>query len=421
MGTVDGDYAIRYSHATVSRWESGATRPTLQRIMAFGKALDLSTAEVAGLLLLAGLVPDFQRAMRQASLEPGVVAADEIGESGGRGRSPGTAVVAVDEKVWTIEKQSSRAIGAVRFLILRCLPLGLCMAGGGYALSLFMWNEDWIPIVYVSLVAAIVLAQGFLLPSQNCGPREFFWVSIFVLLTTPFLQFAPVGLDHYNFCLILGSPGGLIGYMLALLVNLALAGGAGLMFHLSWGWQYSSRRGSQTALGRAVWVALPPVCVVYGVVVVISNISVSVQLTFALPVVAALFVLLLFLRDPSVTLKEQDQRFLLSTLVALAVVWSGLGLLTIVGIYLSPDLPMVLPDHNLLRSWEIDFSGLGYSKEEALDRLNLGYSWHAMCMFSYMFFVVAGGVFAAVYRAGTGGRGGDRVGESEVSVSGGGG
>ncbi len=32
MGSVDSDYAERYSHATVSRWESGGTRPTLQQL-----------------------------------------------------------------------------------------------------------------------------------------------------------------------------------------------------------------------------------------------------------------------------------------------------------------------------------------------------------------------------------------------------
>ena len=32
MGSVDSNYAERYSHATVSRWESGGTRPTLQRL-----------------------------------------------------------------------------------------------------------------------------------------------------------------------------------------------------------------------------------------------------------------------------------------------------------------------------------------------------------------------------------------------------
>ena len=58
---MDNDYAERYSHATVSRWESGGTLPTLQRLKVFGKALDLSRTDVAGLVLLAGLSPDFRR------------------------------------------------------------------------------------------------------------------------------------------------------------------------------------------------------------------------------------------------------------------------------------------------------------------------------------------------------------------------
>ena len=63
MGSVDDDYAERYSHATVSRWESGNTRPTLQRLRVFGEALNLSHTEIAGLVLLAGLATDFQTAL----------------------------------------------------------------------------------------------------------------------------------------------------------------------------------------------------------------------------------------------------------------------------------------------------------------------------------------------------------------------
>ena len=62
MASVDSEYGERFSHATVSRWESGSTRPTVQRLQAFGKALGLSLTEVAGLILLAGLAPDFQAA-----------------------------------------------------------------------------------------------------------------------------------------------------------------------------------------------------------------------------------------------------------------------------------------------------------------------------------------------------------------------
>ena len=61
MGVADGNYGRRYSHATVSRWESGGTGTTLRRLIVFGKALNLSQAEVAGLILLAGLAPDLER------------------------------------------------------------------------------------------------------------------------------------------------------------------------------------------------------------------------------------------------------------------------------------------------------------------------------------------------------------------------
>ena len=74
------------------------------------------------------------------------------------------------------------------------------------------------------------------------------------------------------------------------------------------------------------------------------------------------------------------------------------GMVTVVQIYLSPDLPSVLPDHNLLRSWEIDFAELGLSREEALDGLNLGYMWHAIWVFAYMFFVVGGRLIVDIYR-----------------------
>ena len=69
MGSVDSDYAERYSHATVSRWESGGTRPTLQRLKVFGQALRLSKTEVAGLVLLAGLAPDFPTALGPSQRE----------------------------------------------------------------------------------------------------------------------------------------------------------------------------------------------------------------------------------------------------------------------------------------------------------------------------------------------------------------
>ncbi len=78
MASRDGDYAERYSHATVSRWESGTTRPSRQRLNAFGKALNLSPTGVAGLIMLAGLDPEVQTEVDHISLdEAGKFEADD--------------------------------------------------------------------------------------------------------------------------------------------------------------------------------------------------------------------------------------------------------------------------------------------------------------------------------------------------------
>ena len=60
MASVNPHYGRRRSHGTVSRWESGVTAPTVARLEVFGKALNLAEAEIEGLILLAGLDPQYQ-------------------------------------------------------------------------------------------------------------------------------------------------------------------------------------------------------------------------------------------------------------------------------------------------------------------------------------------------------------------------
>ena len=387
MASVDSEYAERYSHATVSRWESGGTRPTLQRLRVFGKALKLSRIEIAGLILLAGLALDFQAALRH-------VTGSSDGEAIGHGVTQGrvSAFGAADGA-----GGSSVFRTASRFLFLRILPLGMCIAVG-YVLSVYGWNSAWMPTAYIAFVTGIVLAQGFLLQDRDAPLREFLWVSLFFLLTTPLLQFASIGMDHYNFYAIGNFTGTQGPYMLALLFNLVIASAAGLMFQLLWKWQYSSDGGGSSALRRAAWVALPPVISVYALIVVITNTSVSIQMAVLLAVLGAVFTALLVLRDPTVNPSERDRLFLLSTTSVLAMISTTLGVAAILTIYVLPDFPSVLPDHNLLRSWEIDFDRLGFSREEALDRLNLGYMWHAIWLLAYMFFVVGGSLIVGIYR-----------------------
>ena len=391
MGSVDGDYAERFSHATVSRWESGGTRPTLQRLRVFGKALSLSQTDVAGLILMAGLAPDFRTALSHVT---GSNRGTGKGATLGSMNSPGVENVG---KVPSTESTPSVLKTTARFGFLRILPLGLCIAGG-YALLGFWWNNAWMPSAYISLAIGLVLAQGFLLPDRDTPLREFLWVSLFFLLTTPLLQFASISSDHYGFYTIGSLAGTQMPYMLALLLNLLVSSAAGLLFQLLWRWRYSGDGDGRSALMRAASVALPPVLLVYAIAVVITNISVSIQLAILLPVLGTVFTALLILRDPAFTPSERDRTFLLSTTSVLAMVSTALGIVVILSIYLSPDVPSVLPDHNQLRSWEINFAEMGITREEALSQLNLGYLWHATWVLAYMFFVVGGSLMVSIYR-----------------------
>ena len=389
MAHVDAEYAERYSHTTVSRWESGTTRPSVPRMRAFGEALGLSSTEVAGLILLAGLAPDFQTASVQAFSGDGEQVDHQEVDADLR--------ASATEEAQTSDHFPSVLHGIIRFMFLRCVPLGVTIVAVGYALAFLGWSDSWSPVAYFGLVTGLVMVQGFLTPDRDGELREFFWVSVFFLLSTPLLQFAPIHMDHYNFYAIGDLAGTHIPYMLALLANLALASSVGLAFQLLRKWQYSKPEGESTVLGRAVWVVLPPVGFLYAVVVVISNASVWIQFAVLMPVVAVIFTILLALRDPSTNLSVRDRQFLLSTMVWVAIASTFLGIATIVAIYVAPDLPRVLPDHNLLSSWEIDFAELGYTREEALDRLNLGYMWHAMFVLGYMIFV-GGRLIIAIYR-----------------------
>ena len=379
----------------------------MERFRTFGAALDLPGPDVAGLILLAGLAPDFQTASLLASdgvevpspgplenvaPEPGPVELDT--PSGGATRRPWAEALRDSGVFWTR----------------RCLPLGVCFVALGYALSLLGWSGGWMPLAYTYLAAGLVLGQWFVFPDRSAPMRELYWVSIFLVLSTPLLQFAPLGLDHYNIHRVGDIQGTHLPWMLALLANLGLASVAGILFNMLWRWQYRSKRSWEGALRRATAVTLPPSVLVYGAVVVATNASVATQLLVVISVTGTVTGILLVLRDPDVHLSEGDRRFLFPGVMAALIVSVALGILIILGVYFIPGLPGALPDHNLFSSWEIDFDVLGYSREEALSMVNSGYLWNAIWLMAYMIPVLGGGLLAAIYRAG-----GDRGSDDETA------
>ena len=395
MADVDAEYAQRFSHTTVSRWESGTTRPTVDRLRVFGKALNLSDDEVAGMLYLAGLSEDYPASSSLLANHDQLRVAATLGGQEGESGAPGIRVGPRADQAQSLFRE------VVRFLVFRLLVSGALIAGFHFMLSALGWNNTWMPAICVAFACLVVLGPGFVLPDASAGLREFYWISVFFVLTTPLLQFAPLGLDHYNFHQIAGFGGTMMPYMLALLTNLVLAWTAGLMFHLLRRWRYRDGTTVGGTVSGAASVCILPVGVVYTVVLITTNFSVAVQLSVVFAVLPMAFALLLVFRDTGVTFTERDQRALFSAMVAAACVSVPVGIAVIMAIFLSPDFPSVLPDHNLIRSWQLDFGALGYTREEALDRLNLGYIWHATSLMIYMACVVGGRLFMEVHRLGT--------------------
>ena len=381
MADDSPDYAERYSHATVSRWESGRTRPTLQRLRVLGAALDLEPPDIAGMVLLAGLASSFYSAMECVTTGYGPAVADPV-------TAPNAEPARGKLKIlWIVVRFSLLAMGIVAF---------------GYALAFLGWDASWMPVAYVGFALAFVLSQFFVLSRVGDNVGDLFWVSLFVVTTTPLLHFSPLGMDHYNIYFLADFAGTHFPYMLALLLNLALAFVGVMLFRVPWRWRYSDESASRNALRRAAWIVVPPVGLVYGASVVISNIWVAIELAVLMPVVAAVFVVLLALRDPEINPSEHDLRFLTTSSMLVATVATTLGIIAILAIFLSPDLPGVLPDHNLFHSWEIDLTALGYTKEEAQRRVNLGYVWHAACLLVYMVFVLGAYLLWSIYSVGRG-------------------
>ena len=377
-----------------SRWESGATRPSRERLEVFGRALNLSQPEIDGLVSLAGFTVQSNRDNEESDLdaEPPQIDPSQLSAGGlsyqileHREAAPGS-------------RPFTASFPMLRLSFLSCFIPVVAILAGGYLWSFLGWTALWIPIAYIGLVVAVRLAAGFQRLETDHDLCEFLCVSLFILLTTPLLQTAMLNMDHYGFHSISDWAGTSKPFMLALLVNLGLASMAGAMFFGLEKLRYRAGMRAGGALRRAVSVVLPPIGMVYIVLALLANSAVLVQLGVVFAFLAAIFVVLLLLRDPTVEPQEADRRFLLWSLLVFGTVAATLGGAAILVIYVVPDLPAQFPDYNLLYAWDTDYARLGISPDEVLERFNVGYLWHATAIFVYMVFVVGSKLFASIYR-----------------------
>ena len=111
---------------------------------------------------------------------------------------------------------------------------------------------------------------------------------MYFLLTTPLIQFAPIGMDIYDFHVIGNFAGTEMPWMLALLVNLGLASPRASGFTSCGGGSTGVSDPGGSALRRSTWVVVRPVGSAYAVVRVITNASVSIQLAVILTVMVGI-------------------------------------------------------------------------------------------------------------------------------------
>lgn len=384
MGQVDARYLERYNHSTVARWESGATRPTKDRLEVFGRALELSEAEINGLIRLSELDEEEEPAQQREG--PGADISSEV-QSGSEQEEPASA------------EGHDRGFSStlVNLTLTRLALPGLLVAGSGYLLASLGWNASWVMILYISLAMGLILVQSFLKLRRSNDLGELYFISVFVLLGGNVLLAPVMRMDPYGFYAI-GELGGTpIPYLLALVANLLLALIAGLLFDFLCRWQYASRLGADGPLARAALAAVPPLGLVYLVAFFVFCLGAWIYLLVVFAVMGAVVMGLLVLRDREVNFSEWEVRLMLQSTAGFLIVLTAIGGLATIILYLEPSL-LSVPNHTLIRSWEIDYEVLGYSMSELMDRYRMGAVWSSVATIVYMVMALGGSLLLSIAR-----------------------
>ena len=385
MGQVDPLYLERYNHSTVARWESGATRPTEERLKVFGKALNLSDAEVEGLIRLAGIYEEkeasqsSQRSERQKVSEEGHVSAGSAAE--------------------LASETPSFFMQGIRYSLSRLVLPGLGVAAAGFALASSGWNATWMMMLYIIVVAVLVLAQGFLRLRRSNELRELYFISVFFLLSSKLLQAPLIRMDPFGYYAIGDFAATPIPYLLSLLTSLLLALAAGLAFDFLWRRQLAGEVSTFNIWQRTACTSFTPLLLVYGVCLLLTGLGTWIYLLLVFSILGGVFMALMVLRDETVSFTQWERRMLLQAGLAVIIVLTAVGGALVAIMYLYPSM-LAIPDHTLIRSWEIDFAALGYPKDELMDRYRIGAVWSSLATVVFMLVSLGGSLLITIYRLG---------------------
>ena len=421
---------VNYERSSISHWENGRQQAPEKVIIAVGIACKIDDGEINRVLKIAGYAPVeevFNQEEMQAVMgridsrltDQGVVqahvsvAVDNIsttltnqgvvqGEVQQSTRSIGGKVDDLLDDVGEIRSEivgrgeSLNILDVIWNVIKKGIVPSLYILIGGYLLEVLGLDSTGIMLAYIGIGMSIVLGYGLSrwLRSNEIG--EFLFVSLFITLNTPLLQTTLTKIDHFGFYTVGWWSGIAFHIAAAMLASLLLSLIALVMFDILWKWQYRDVKLGNPYI-RAVWIVVPPAAFVYVHLVVFSNIGAWIYFLMILGVMSGALVVITALRDPQTVLDEWTSKLYFQYGILVTVVLSALGAVALAIGYLDPNL-VAVSDHNLLRSWEIDYSALGYPEDEFVDRLRLGYLWMTIAGLVYMTIALGSYLLMTVYR-----------------------
>ena len=343
--------------STLSRYESGERRPTLDFLDEFSDTLNLSEDERDVLLELAG-----HRSAQSPVAGPG---------------------------------DSIDPLKIARDSFKRVVIPGAYIGLVGYGLIVFGMDGAMILLLFAAAGSGVVLAQAVTRWGRSDQVGELFFVTVFFLLNTPILQSIITRMDHFGFYSIPSITGTALPLTLAMAANLGISVVAAVIFDMSWKRQYGPR-GLGTASGRALWIAFPPVAFVYLCVLVFSNAGAWIFFLIVLGILFGAFWGIIAIRDdvePSLWVAQ----FILAAVAVMIMLLATFGVAGMLVTYMDPSA-ITAADHSMIWSWETDFDALGYPEGEYLERMRVGLVWMSLAAIGYLSIVVGGYLMVMVYR-----------------------
>ena len=289
----------------------------------------------------------------------------------------------------------------------KMIPPALYVATIGYLIDALSLVRTWVILAYLVVGFGIVVGTPILhrfRSGRTDRLGDLFFVSTFLLMSAPLLQGAFTRMDHYGFHTLSELTGRTVPFMLAMVVNLALALVATAFFNLLRSWL---NRESDTfgAFPRAVMATVPPVAFLFTNVLLFGNPGMWLFFSGTFTTMGAGFVAILVFRDPDLRLGEKDGWMIQAVFAVVLLV----GVFWAAGIFAGYMQPTGAESgqHNLLVSTDEDAVGLGtvtqdyaeklgYPVSEYVSRTLFGMVWMNVATALFLVVVLGSSVMSAI-------------------------